>query len=210
MGRGGSKATQRYKGGGNLNPNNVKNRRDLIGQRGKMENEVDSVLNVGKNVKEEYGDQIGNYQLADIGGKDANTLAFYDGSNIVMNSKYFNEKAMNSAYDDSVKSGFHPSRGKKSGLEAVAAHEFGHELTDSVAKKIGAKSLDEAATTIVNEARKNTKHKGVVQMAAKISKYATASNAEAIAEAYADTYCNGKKAKAESKAIMKVVNNYLK
>ena len=86
-------------------------------------------------------------------------------------------------------------------------------MTDAVAVKMGmtgAGKLDRAATQIVNQARKQTKHRGVVQMARKISKYATYSNAEAIAEAFSDVYCNGKKAKAESHAIMNVVNSYLK
>ena len=47
-------------------------------------------------------------------------------------------------------------------------------------------------------------------MASKISGYATHSNAEAIAEAIADCYCNGKKAKSESKAIKGVIDKYLK
>lgn len=47
-------------------------------------------------------------------------------------------------------------------------------------------------------------------MARKISRYATVSNAEAIAEAYSDVKCNGGKAKAESKAIIETLNKYLK
>ena len=50
----------------------------------------------------------------------------------------------------------------------------------------------------------------VVQMAKKISTYATHSNAEAIAEAFSDVYCNGKKAHKESQAIVNVINSYLK
>ena len=47
-------------------------------------------------------------------------------------------------------------------------------------------------------------------MASKISGYARSSNAEAIAEAISDCYCNGSKAKAESKAIKSVIDKYLK
>ena len=57
---------------------------------------------------------------------------------------------------------------------------------------------------------KKTSHRGVVQMAAKISRYATESNAEAIAEAVSDVYCNGNKARAESLAIVSVVDKYLR
>lgn len=45
-------------------------------------------------------------------------------------------------------------------------------------------------------------------MSRKISEYATVSNAEAIAEAFTDVYCNGNKAKSESKAIMSVIDSY--
>ena len=76
--------------------------------------------------------------------------------------------------------------------------------------KMGVSGIDNIATKIVNEARKGSGHKGVVQMASKISRYATTSNAEAIAEAFSDVYCNGSKAKKESIAIINVMNKYLK
>ena len=69
--------------------------------------------------------------------------------------------------------------------------------------------VDEAARRICEEARKKTKHRGVVQMAKAISGYATETNAEAIAEAYSDVYCNGKKATDESKAIVSTLEKYL-
>ena len=86
-----------------------------------------------------------------------------------------------------------------------------------MAQKLGLGGIDAAATKIVQEARGNmktrsggVKHRGVVQLANAISRYATTSNAEAVAEAFTDCYCNGKKAKAESRAIMAVVDKYLK
>ena len=136
-------------------------------------------------------------------------MAYYDGDNIAVNKSYFN-KGIATAYNECEKTGFHPSKGNKTAMQAVVSHEIGHQLTDVVGKKIGASNLDSAADRIVKEARKNTSHRGVVQMASKISKYATHSNAEAIAEAVADVYCNGKKAKKESHAIMNVINKYLK
>ena len=78
-----------------------------------------------------------------------------------------------------------------------------------IASKTGT-DFDATATKIVSDARKSTKHRGVVQMASKISGYATYSNAEAIAEAVSDWYCNGKKAKSESKAIVNTLKSYLK
>ena len=47
-------------------------------------------------------------------------------------------------------------------------------------------------------------------MASKISGYATHSNAEAIAEAISDCYCNCKKLRSEIKSIKSVVDKYLK
>lgn len=117
---------------------------------------------------------------------------------------------MNIAYAEGVKSGWHPSNGNKSGMEAVVAHEYGHALTDKVGQAMGVSGIDNIASRIVKEARKETKSKGVVQMASKISRYATTSNAEAIAEAFSDFYCNGSKAKKESLAIINVMNKYLK
>ena len=94
-------------------------------------------------------------------------------------------------------------------MQAVVAHEFGHAANDAAARKMGV-SLDEAATRIVSEARKGSGHRGVVQMARAISEYATKSNAEAVAEAFCDVYCNGAKAAAESRAIVNVLNRYIK
>ena len=136
-------------------------------------------------------------------------MAYYDGQNVAMNQAYFNSERMNAAYDACVNSGFHPSRGNKSGIEAVAAHEFGHALSDTVATKMGVKDLDVASKNIVNEAMGNMKRKNANTFAAKISGYAKESYAECVAEAVADVYCNGNKARAESKAINKVINKYL-
>lgn len=93
-----------------------------------------------------------------------------------------------------------------------AAQKLGHALTDAVGRKMGTAGIDATATRIVNEARKQTNHRGVVQLAQKISGYATHSNAEAVAEAFADYYCNYKRGKAapESVAIVNVMNRYLK
>jgi len=43
-----------------------------------------------------------------------------------------------------------------------------------------------------------------------VSGYAEENNAECVAEAFADVFCNGKKAKAESRAIVSVLEKYLK
>ena len=195
---------------GGVNPANIKNVQNLISQRERKQAEVDQTLTVLRDMQNQYGVNVDTF-TADIVGKDASTLAFCDGDgNITVNTSYFNTKAMDSAMKESAKDGFHPSIGNKSCIESVVAHEFGHTLTHKVGEKMGGLTMDQASTRIVNEARKITGDKGVVIMANKISKYASYSNAEAIAEAVCDCYCNGSKAKAQSKAIKSVLDKYLK
>ena len=163
-----------------------------------------------KDFQDEYGLSYENTRIAKLKPK-SNALAYYDGDGIAINVKYLNSKKMNDAYQRCVESGFHPKSGSKTGMEAVVAHELGHALTDMTGAKMGVKGgIDASSKAIVNEARKATKHRGVVQMASKISGYAKQSNAEAIAEAVADVHCNGKKARSESRAIVNVMNKYLK
>ena len=209
-GRGAASVT-RYKGGGG---GHAIETRDMISERGKHGGMVDETLTTFADFADEYGTQVEQIQLAKMDAAGSNTLAYYDASgNIAFNEAYFNSAKINKAYADCVKEGFHPSNGKKTAAQAIAAHELGHKLTADAASKMGMNgfgSLDSAATRIVKEARKQTKHKGVVIMSSKISKYATASNAEAIAEAVSDVYCNGNKARSESKAIVNVLNKYVK
>ena len=168
------------------------------------------VVKTLKDFQDEYGLSYNNTRIAKLKPK-SNALAYYDGDGIAINAKYLNSKKMNDAYQRCVESGFHPKSGSKTGMEAVVSHELGHALTDAVGAKMGIKGgIDASSKAIVNEARKQTKHRGVVQMASKISGYARSSNAEAIAEAVADVYCNGKKARSESRAIVNVMNKYLK
>lgn len=209
--RGGSNnGVSRYKGGGNVNPNNIVDERDMIVERGERTEIVDQVLTVSRDMLNDYPDApLDQLLIATLKGSDGDSvLGYYDGKNIAINDKFFNE-AMETAYVECVKAGFHPSNGNKTGLQAVAAHEFGHAVTDAVGRKIGRDDINSAATFIVNEARKSTKHRGVVQMANAISQYATASNAEAVAEAVCDVYCNGRNAKAESHAIVNVIKKYM-
>ena len=201
--RGGRRA-----GGAGLNPNDILSTRDMISERHKN-SLVDEVLTVSRDLQNEYGinAQVNNFEIAKLKSK-ANAIAYYDGTNIAVNEKFMKSDTIKTAYDDCVKQGFHPSRGNKTAMEAVASHEFGHAINDAIGRKMGL-DIDSSATKIVNEARKQTKHRGVVQMASKISGYATYSNAEAIAEAVSDVYCNGKKARSESRAIVNVIKSYL-
>lgn len=178
-------------------------------RRGEYGQSVDAAMGVLMDADEKYGTQLNDVHAAKMRSKEV--MAYYspEFDEMGINEAYLDTKKMNAAYDACAKSGWHPSRGKKSGVEATVAHEVGHKLTAQVAAKTNSESFDKAVTLIVNEARKKTKHRGVVQMASAISRYATTSNAETVAEAYADVYCNGKKAKSESKAIMSVVDGYL-
>lgn len=208
-GRGASSGAGRYRGGGGISASDILSTRDLISEREHNQQFVDEILTPFWDANNEYGYVAEQIQLATL-KPNSNAIAYYDGSNIALNETFYNKKGLETAYAACVKSGFHPSNGKKTAAEAVMAHEIGHALTDAVGKKLGTPFIDQSATIIVNEARKQTKHKGVVQMARKISTYATSSNAEAIAEAFSDVYCNGGRAKSESKAIMNVINGYLK
>lgn len=212
MGRGSSGANLGG-GGGGVNPANIKNERDLVSAREGQRAEVDAVLAVARGIHNDYGVDVGQFVLADIGGKDALTMAYSDGENIGFNSRYFNGARMEQAYDDCVKSGFHPYRGNKTAIEAVASHEYGHVLTEKVAQRLGMNgpnSMDSAAKTIVDRAVKTTSHRGSVSLAKKISGYATHSNAECVAEAVADVFCNGRNARAESRAIVSTMNGMLR
>jgi hypothetical protein len=199
-------------GGAGISDADILSTTSLVSEREGNQALVDETLAVFKDVYDEYGAQVTDIQIATL-KPGVPALAYYDGNgNIAFNKVYFDNAKMESAYDACVKSGFHPSKGNKTAMQAVAAHELGHKLTADVGTKLGmgGLDLDRAATQIVKEARGATKHRGVVQMASKISKYATSSNAEAIAEAFADVFCNGKKAHSESKAIVNVMNKYLK
>lgn len=208
MGGRGASSSGRYGGGGELSPADILSTNSFVSERHNYDISND-VLDVFKNVNEEYGYVIGDILVAKIKSKNK-AMAYYDGTNIGFNEAYASTKVLNKAYADCVKSGFHPSNGNKSPAEAVASHELGHALTDAVGKKMGGLDIDRASDRIVKEAKKQTGHRGVVQMAKKISRYAAHSNAEAIAEAFSDVYCNGKKAHKESQAIVNVINSYLK
>lgn len=213
MGGRGAESGGRYGGGGGVGDDAILDTTSLVSEREREKAAVDETLAVFSDFYDEYGFVASDIQLALL-KPGVNAMAYYDSNgNIAFNKAYFNQAKIAAAYERCVKDGFHPSSGNKTAMQAVMAHEIGHGLTQSVAEKMsqyGAPGLDAAATRIVTEARKSTGHRGVVKMASKISTYATSSNAEAVAEAVCDVYCNGKGAKRESHAIVKVINKYLK
>ena len=210
MGGRGSSSSGRY-GGGGISAGDILSTTSFVSERGNYQQTVDEALSVFGDVKDQYGFIIDDIVMAQIKPqKGGDAIAYYDGSNIGWNEKYMDKKTLDKSYADCVKSKFHPSNGNKTAVQAVASHELGHALSAEAGKRMGGLDIDQASTRIVNEARKQVGSKGVVQMAKKISTYATHSNAEAIAEAFCDVYCNGSKAHKESKAIVNVMNGYLK
>ena len=185
----------------------------MISERSKRQTETDDVLSVGRRMTGLYGGDsaVNQFQIAKVGG---GTMAYYDSKgNLALNEKYMNSAGMDRAYDAAVKNGFHPSRGEKSGIQAVAAHEYGHALTDMAAQKMGLggfNGIEQASRQIVERARKKTRQRTNLNFAKKISGYAQYNFAECVAEAVSDWYCNGSKAKKESRAVMAVLNNVLR
>lgn len=181
----------------------------LVSQRETQRELVDDTLAVFQDFYDEYGTQLEDIELATL-KPGANALAYYSHDGVIaVNQAYFDNAKMSTAYADCVASGFHPTNGSKTALQAVVAHEIGHKLTHDVAAKLGHNDLHSAASTIVTQASKNSKL-GVKKMAASISGYAKKNHAETIAEAISDVYCNGSKASKASRAIVDVVNGYLK
>lgn len=198
-------------GGGGLNPKDIASTASLLSAEGKTR-EINETMNAVKKISDDYGLNLNDIQIATLKGRGASTMAYYDAQgNLAVNKAYFDSKTMNTAYDRCVKDGFHPSRGNKSALEAVASHELGHRLTEEIGRKMGLGDwqLDKASNRVMKEAAKKLGTK-VGSVSKGVSKYGQKNHAEALAEAFADVYCNGKKASKESRAIVDIMNGYLK
>ena len=210
MGGRGSGSTSGGASGG-LNPGDIVSTTSLISERERHKEEVDATLTVLRDIQEQYGVNLEDAQIATLKGAGRRAMGYYDaGGNLAINVNYFNSERMNSAYDDCVANGFHPSRGSKSGIEAVVAHEMGHRLTDIAGVNAGKGTwqLDSTARDIVSNAAKASGSRSVRKFMAKVSGYAAGDYAEAVAEAFADVYCNKGRAKSASKAIVKELNKY--
>lgn len=185
-----------------LSPNDIVDTTSLVSQRGNMTKEVDSALKVYQDIYNEYGYIINDIHIATLKGQAKTVMGYYDGANIAINKNYFNNTRMESAYKSCVKSGFHPSQGNKTAIQAVTSHEIGHALAD----KMGV-----SQRSVIESAMKKTGHgQDALKFASKISGYAKESYEECIAEAFADVYCNGSKASKESRAVVNIMNGYLK
>lgn len=215
MGGRGSSAGGGGGGGGSLHPTNSY---DLVSERGNKTEEVDGVLTVMRDINDQYGFIIGDLQLVTLPTREQGTLAYYSSlDSISFNENYFDGARMDAAYDQSIRQGYHPPRGNRSGIEAVTAHEGGHALTAQAAINQGmnASDLRGMANRIVHEAHANYGGQGVRYGGSigafrrAISGYGSSNNAEAIAEAFADVYCNGQNANAVSRAIVNTLNSYL-
>lgn len=199
---------------GGLNPGNIRGTESLVSAREDARSEVDQVLNVARDIERDYGVTVSELQVADIAGKQGGSvMAYYDSEgNLAINQKYFNSDKMDSAYDRCVEQGWHPSRGNKTGIEATAAHEYGHRLTDVAGQKAGNGdwALDKTSNSIISEAKTRMGAKSVAEVRSGISGYGKSSNAEAIAEAFSDVYCNGKRASRASRAVVGVLEEWLR
>lgn len=211
MGGRGSSSTRGGATGG-VSGGKILSTTSLISARETKQAEVDQVLTTLRTVAEQYGQDLNDVQLAKM-APGSSAMAYYDSQgNLAINEAYFDGKTMEAAYDMCVKSGFHPPRGSKTAMEAVAAHEVGHHLTEiaGMRKGYGTWQLDRVSTDIMRDAASRLGLRGASTLSAKISGYAKDSHAEAVAEAFADVYCNGDRASAESRAVVEVLGEYLR
>lgn len=217
-GRGSSSGTGPSLGGGSGKNVNIIDQLDIWSYRHNPNNEpmFEAIISGVRKMDDDFPglmtDTVNSVNAATLGGADKqNTLGFYDpvAKTVALNDNYTDIDKMNKVYDASVASGYHPPRGNLTGTEAVTLHEMGHALTSHVADKMGVSNFDEASKRIVDAAYANSKGTGGTKAwAGKISGYAQSSNAECIAEAVADWYCNGAKASSQSKAIMAELKKY--
>lgn len=164
---------------------------------------ANEIQNARDAMEREYGSIVSKAGL-EVAELTGGALGASDGYTVYMSDKYVKNANMTKAMQDAAKSGFHPKLGGKTGAEAVTAHELGHYLAKQAMRKAKISEME-----IVGRAAKKL---GVKRnnMAGKISEYARYNYAETIAEASADVFCNGRRAKRESKAIMNEIKSILK
>lgn len=183
----------------------------LISAREGYRSEVDQVLEVMRQFSNRYGLQITDAQIAMLPPSQAGVMAYYDNrGNMAINALYFNTAQMDATYDDCVTSGWHPSRGDRTGLEATSAHELGHAITEEAGRRAGYGdwAIDRVSSEVVNKARQQLGLKTQGEVGKAISGYGAQNNAECIAEAVSDVWCNGANASNASKVVFNVLDSY--
>lgn len=164
---------------------------------------ANEIQNTRDAFEREYGSAVKRMNLSLATFNEPGVLGAYGGDTLFMNEKYVGNANLTEAMQASVKSGFHPSIGNKTGAEAVAAHEIGHRLGEIAAAQAGISEKE-----IVARAGKKVGIK-TENVAGHISGYARSNYSETIAEASSDVFCNGKKASKASRAIMAEVKSIL-
>lgn len=157
MGRG-SSGTGESLGSGGGNDIQINNEVDVWSYRHNRNNEpfVDDINSGVRTIQEDFPgvmQVVDRVEVASFSGKDgARALGVHTSDGVVaLNRKYTDVARMNDVYDSGGK--YHPGRGNKSAVEAVALHEVGHALNDHLGKKTG-KGMDATAKDIVDAAYK--------------------------------------------------------
>ena len=217
MGRGGSSLGGGSLGGGGGAPASVTETTDIWSYRHNKNNApfVDAINSGLRSMDNDFPGFASGINTVDAvkmsGADNDSTLGFWSPATkqLAMNVNYTDVNKMNNVMDSAKQSGLHPSRGNKTGTEAVALHEAGHALTDKLAADNGFASLHAFSADVVKKAYKQSGMKGGNRgFAGTISKYATKNYAECVAEAVTDWYCNGNKAANASKLIMAEIKKY--
>lgn len=173
------------------------------------------IINATKFMQDEYGvmENVNDVLVANM--SKSNVMAFYDNADnvVVFNRAYTDAQKVKEAYDNCVANKFHPPLGGKDPIEAITVHELGHALADRIneARRAGGYTKNDVnSEVVINAWRKlypdkaNTYHEytDIPKAIKNISGYATKNYHETVAEAVADVFCNGGRAKKFSKAIV--------
>ena len=155
------------------------------------------------------------------GANGTYAYVYVGGNEVYINKGYFANPDIETKYARDVASGFHPA-----GTTAadIVTHEYGHVAHNMLLRKYpnGSTFLGKTVSTqndavsiltqtATQNANKLTKQKlGINDWAKSISGYANSNKYEMVAEAFADFYANGNRAKTISKEIMKLLGGELR
>ena len=167
-------------------------------------NYANEIMNTRDAMEREYGSAVKELNLHTAKFNSPSILGAYGQNTLYMNDRYIKNPNLTEAMKEAEKTGFHPKIGKRTGAEAVTAHEIGHKLGETAAQRAGISERQ-----IVERAAKKLGIK-TENMGGHISSYARYNYSETIAEASSDVYCNGNRANKVSRAIMQEVKDILK